>query len=117
LALKPTAEAQRARRKRRENKNADKNLTFSASSLCPLRLCGKGSMFKCDCFAVAQTPQIARLLMLENGFALVGKGGHAFLLVFECETGVENTTLEKQAFVETAFKGAIDRFLDHHDGR
>jgi hypothetical protein len=32
--------------------------------------------------------------MLENGFALVGKSRHSFLLVFEGKTGVKNTAFE-----------------------
>ena len=56
----------------------------------------------------ADRRRITCLLMLENGFALVSKGRHTFLLVFKGETGVKNSSLEKQPLIHPAFKSAID---------
>src|SRR5574343_1410599 len=55
--------------------------------------------------------------VLEVGLALLDKGGHAFLLILDRESGVEDAALEEQAFVEAGFKSAIDRLLDHHHHR
>src|SRR5574343_98030 len=55
--------------------------------------------------------------VLENRFALLDKGRHAFLLILDRESSVEDAALEEQALVEAGLEGAIDRLLDHHHHR
>ena len=45
--------------------------------------------------------------MFEVRFALLGEGGHAFLLVLGREQRMEHAALEQQAFVERALEGCL----------
>jgi hypothetical protein len=57
------------------------------------------------------------LFVLPFSLAFLGEGSHSFLLVVQREHGMEDASLETQAFVQRHFIGSVDRFLGHHHCR
>ena len=48
-----------------------------------------------------------------GGLALLGEGGHAFLLILGGEEQVEGASLEEDAFGQRTLEGAVDGLLGH----